>query len=104
MKSKRKKTKLPEDFKPLLWGYDFNLMDTEEDKRVIIVNTINYGDLEQWKWLAKIYGKDQLKKIIELIPESEFRKPVLKLMKLLFKIKKIKYVSRSAQIKTERGL
>jgi hypothetical protein len=98
------KTKLPKDFKPLMWGYKFNLIDIEQDKRVIIVNTINYGNLDQWKWLVKTYGRDKLRKIIKLIPETEFRKYVLKLMKLLFNIKKLKYASRSAQIRAEKNI
>lgn len=101
---KKNKSKLPRDFKPLLWGYKFNLIDPEEDKRIIIVNTINYGDLNQWRWLVEIYGRERLRRIIEFIPESEFRKHVLKLMKLLFKIKKLKYVSRSAQIRAEKSI
>lgn len=101
---KKKNNKLPKDFKFLLWGYKFNLIDPEEDKRIIIVNTINYGNLSQWRWLTKTYGKERLREIIRLIPESEFRKHILKLMKLLFKIKKLKYVSRSAQIRAEKGI
>ena len=100
----KKKTKLPKDFKSLFWGYKFNLIDPEEDKRIIIVNTINYGDLSQWRWLVKTYGKERLRKIIRLIPESEFRKHILKLIKLLFKIKEFKYASRSAQIRAEKGI
>ncbi len=100
----KKIKKLPKDFKGLLWGYNFNLIDREEDKRIIIVNTINYGNLNQWKWLVQTYGKERLRKIIKSIPESEFRKPALKLMKLLFRIKKLKYASRSAQIRAEKGI
>ena len=99
-----KKTKLPKSFKPLLWSYKFNSIDTEKDKRVIIVNTINYGDLNQWKWLVTTYGRDRLRKMIKLIPETEFRKQVLKLMKLLFNIKKLKYASRGAKIRAEKSI
>ena len=101
---KKYKTKLPKDFKSLLWGYKFNLIDTEEDKRIIIVNTINYGDLSQWKWLVKTYGKKRLREMIRSIPESEFRKHVLKLIKLLFKINDFQYASRGAQIRAEKGI
>jgi len=101
---KKKKTKLPKDFKYLLWSYKFSLIDPEEDKERIIVNTINYGQWNHWKWLVKYYGKRRLKKIIENLPASEFRKEALRLISLLLGIKKMKYVSRSAKIKTERGI
>lgn len=100
----KKKKRLPKEFKPLMCGYKFNLMDVERDKRIIIVNTVNYGNLNQWRWLIKTYGRDRLRKIINLIPETEFRKDILKLMKLLFNIKKLKYASRGAQIRAEKNI
>ena len=98
-----KKTKLPKDFKWLFWGYDFKSINPFKNKRLIIVNTLNYGNLRQWKWLVRMYGRKNLQEIIKLIPESEFRKQVVKLIKLLFGIKKFKYASRSAQIRAEKG-
>lgn len=98
------KTKLPEDFKSLFWGYRFNAINPIEDKRIIIVNILNYGNLGQWKWLVKIYGKKNIRETIRNIPESEFRKQVVKLIKLLFNIKRFKYATRGAQIKAERGI
>jgi len=103
MKTKNS-SKLPLFFKPLFWGYDFNSIDFIENKKLIIINTLNYGDLKQWKWLVKIYGERSLKKTIESIPKSEFRKQVIPLIKLLFNINKFKYASRGAKIKTERNI
>ena len=45
-----------------------------------------------------------LRKTIESIPKSEFRKQVIPLIKILFNINKFKYVSRGAKIKAERGI
>lgn len=84
---------LPLFFKPLMWSYRFNQMDVERDKHIIIVNAINYGDLSHWRWLAKTYGKGNLRKYIANIPASEFRPEVLKLLKALFVIKNMKYAS-----------
>src|SRR3989344_8039050 len=94
------KTKLPESFKPLLWSYHFSEINPKEHKKTIIVNVLKYGDLDQWRWLVKTYGKKQLKKNIESLPASEFRKPVVTLLSLLLGIK-FKYVSRSDKIRTE---
>jgi hypothetical protein len=96
--------KLAKNFKPLFWGYDFNSIDPSKDQRIIITNTLNYGNLKQWRELNKIYGKKKLRKIIQLIPKSEFREQVLKLIKLLFNINKFQYASRSAQIQAKRNI
>lgn len=98
------KKKLPKDFKWLFWGYRFDVMNFIDDKRVIIVNTLNYGNLKQWKKLVKVYGWVNLRETIRNIPESEFRKPVVKIIKLLFRINKFKYATRGAKIKAEKGL
>lgn len=76
-----------------MWSYRFKDMDIEQDKHIIVVNAINYGDLEHWRWLAKAYGKKNFQKYIANIPASEFRPEVLKLVKLLFGIKAMKYAS-----------
>ncbi len=98
------KNKLPKDFKSLFWGYNFNAINPIEDKRVVIVNTLNWGNLKQWRELIKIYGKKNLREIVGGIPESEFRRQVIKLIKLLIGINKFEYASRSAQIQAERNI
>ncbi len=95
---------LTKNFKRLFWGYDFNSLDPQKDQQLIIVNTLNYGTLAQWRQLSKIYGKNQLKNCICSTPQSEFRQHAIKLIKLLFNINKFKYASRSAQIKTKRNI
>lgn len=99
----KQKTKLPESFRHLLWSYRFSEIDPKEHKKTIIVNTLNYGDLDQWRWLIKTYGRRRLKEIIESIPASEFRKPIAILVSLLLGIK-FKYVSRSDKIKAEKNI
>ena len=99
-----KKSKLPSFFKPLFWSYKFSSIDPEKHIKTIIVNSINYGDWKHWQWLARYYGKERLRRIIKEIPMSEFRKSALRLMMLIFNIRKMKYVSRSAKIKAERNI
>ncbi|MCD6284264.1 hypothetical protein J7J12_03390 [bacterium] len=96
--------KLPKSFKYLLWSYNFSKIDAQRDKQRIIINTINYGNWEHWKWIIKNYGKETIKRIIENTPKSEFRERALMLICLLLKIKKVKYVSRSAKIKAKRDI
>lgn len=84
--SSQKQHTLPTMFKPLLWSYRFSKIDYAKDKRVIIINTINYGDLIHWRWLIKHYGKTEIKKIIEATPASTFRPPVKRLIEIIFSI------------------
>ena len=104
MKAKTKNSKIPSFFKPLFWSYKFSSIDLQKNKRTIIINTINYGQWEHWIWVLKFYGKENVKKFIEEIPQTEFRVPALKLISLLLGIKKLKYVSRSDYIKSQRNI
>jgi len=98
------KTKLPQSFKDLFWSYNFSKIDLRENKERIIINTINYGDWFHWQWVFNYYGIKKVKKIIENIPASEFRKRSLKLACLLLNIKLMKYASRGAKIKAKTSV
>lgn len=95
--------KLPNYFQPLFWSYNFSLLDLKKHERVIVVNVLNYGDLSQWRWLIKTYGRKKIKEFIESIPASEFRKPVVILLSMLLGVK-FKYVSRGDKIRAERRI
>lgn len=98
------KTKLPQNFKTVLWSYDFPKINPETDKERIIINAINYGDWRHWQWLFRHYTPKELKRTVGNIPISEFRERALKLVGLLLKIKKMKYASRSVKIRTEKNI
>ncbi|MBI2577668.1 MAG: hypothetical protein HYV77_02380 [Candidatus Wildermuthbacteria bacterium] len=98
-----KNMKVPQWFQKLYWWGDASKIDTHKHRRTIIVQTINHGNWQQWKWLANAYGKDQLRKIIQEIPRSEFRPRALKLISLLLHIEEMKYASRGDYIKAKRG-
>ncbi|NQU82338.1 MAG: hypothetical protein HQ539_00065 [Parcubacteria group bacterium] len=102
LKTIQKKKQLPKDFKYLLWSYDFSKINTDKDKERIIINTINYGQWKHWQWLANHYGKQQLKKIIQEIPSSEFRNErALNLISLILGIKKMHYENRNDKIRAK---
>ena len=104
MRTKTKNSKIPSFFKPLFWSYKFSSIDPQENKKRIIINTINYGKWEHWIWIVKFYGKENVKRIIEEIPQTEFRTSALELISLLLDIKKLKYVSRSDYIKSQKDI
>jgi len=99
-----RKTKMPHFFKSILWSYDISRIDPQRDIRTIVVQTINYGDWEHWRWLLKKYGKPRLRKLVENIPASEFRPEALALATAILDIKKMKYASRSAYIRAQKSL
>ncbi|MBU4204747.1 hypothetical protein KKE19_04530 [Patescibacteria group bacterium] len=103
MVSAEKKT-LPQFFKPLFWYCDFSKLNIQENEEEIIIQVINYGDWRHWQWLFKYYGREKSKEIIENIPISAFRERALKLVSLLLKINKLKYVSRSHRIKEAKSI
>lgn len=85
---------LPDFFKPILWSYDFGAVDAERDKKTIIINAINYGDLKHWRWIISSYGKEEVKNILTSIPATEMRERVRPLVALVFDINDFNYASR----------
>ena len=86
---------LPEMLRDVLWSFDFASLDSERDKRRIVINTINYGAWRHWLWIAHVYGKSGIAEIIEGAPATEFRPGALKLACILFGAKKPIHVSRN---------
>ena len=87
---------LPEYFKTVLWSYDFNAIDPVKDKKTIIINAINYGDLRHWKWLVEFYGKEAVTEVLKRAPWTEIRSRVRNLVSILFSINNFNYETRSS--------
>lgn len=85
---------LPEYFRPLLWSYDFSLINPQKSKRTIIVNTINYGDLKHWRWIVQFYGREEVRKTLIEIPATEISLRTRRLASLIFDIDKFNYAPR----------
>jgi len=86
--------KIPESLKKLFWSYDFDSLNLERDKRLVVKQVLSYGNIEDWKWLISKYGKAQIQEIISNCSESEFRSQNLKLIEILLEAKP-SYVSRN---------
>ncbi|MDP3956448.1 MAG: hypothetical protein Q8P97_00445 [bacterium] len=95
---------LPDFFKSVLWSYDISRISPERDKRIILVQSINYGSWKHWRWLAQFYGKEAVCRGLERIPQSEFRPQALKLALFLFGSFKMRYVSRGTYIRDQKAL
>jgi hypothetical protein len=99
-----KKDKLPSFFQSLFWWCDASKLDPARDIRNILVQTINYGDLEHWRWILQRYGKERIRRLLREIPMSEFGRSSLLLAMLIFGVKKMKYASRSSYIRSQKTL
>lgn len=77
-------TELPSFFQAILWSYNFSALDPEIHKKVIIVNTINYGDLTHWHWVIGHYGKEAIREFLKTLPASELRPRARRLAEIIF--------------------
>lgn len=94
---KKRKTSLPDSFKPLMWSYRFDKIDPAKNPKTVITQVLNYGDLDHWRWIKKFYGTQKIKQVIGAMPQSELRPQAKKLTFLLLNIKISPYASRSVK-------
>lgn len=90
--------------RPLLWFLDWDHVDINEDKKDIIVNTVNEGTLQQWRWIIKTYGKNEIRNILTKRLATEFHPESLRLAQVVFSIPPLKYARRSSKIKHRGGI
>lgn len=88
MKNAKVKTnKLPESFKPFLWSYDFEKLDLIKNKKIIILNLLNFGTKECTDELLKLYDRAEIKTAIRNSYESEWDKKSLNYWSYIFSVK-----------------
>jgi len=79
-------TTLTETFRSLLWSYGFSRIDPVKHKSTIVLQTINYGTLAQWRWLVQNYGHEGVREARSTIPASAIRPRARQLAALMFGI------------------
>lgn len=42
------------------WDLDPQTLDETKHERLIVSRLLNYGRLDDWRWLVRTYGKDRL--------------------------------------------
>ncbi len=57
--------KIPKNLQAALWSYDLDKLDIEKDKKLIITQVLNYGILDDVKWLYSAYSENEIKKVVE---------------------------------------
>lgn len=91
----KKRIAPPSDFRPLLWFLRWDDIDIDEDKEDIIVNTVNEGSLDQWRWLIRMYGKDTIRHVLQSRLTTEFHPESRNLAKIIFSIPHFRNARRS---------
>jgi hypothetical protein len=81
---------LPAIIKPFLWSYDFEALDPEKHKRMIVGQLLNFGTKEATDWLFSYYGKKTIADVAANIPLGSWNKKSLALWKLVLDINPIK--------------
>jgi len=56
---------LPDFLKHNFWFVEFNKLDLEQDRDFIIFQILNYGGLEDWKWLFSNYSIDAMRGVMK---------------------------------------
>ena len=87
--------KIPDYFDKILWSYDSSRLDPDEDRNLIIINAINYGDLKHWRWISSYYGKDAVKDVLSTVPADQLRKRVRSLASIVFNVERFNDAPRS---------
>ena len=93
-----KKSRLPKYFEYLFWWCDFSSINLKEHKDLIIRQVLNYGNKKHLNWIIKNIGKQEIKKVIKNLAQSEFHQNGLKIASDVFGIKKFKFKTRGEKI------
>jgi hypothetical protein len=67
----------------LLWSYNFDRIDPQGQKKTVIVQAINYGTIEHWRWLIRNYGREGVRDILGRVPATEIKPLSLRLVSFM---------------------
>lgn len=91
---------LPKSFRPILWGLDWNRIDVNNDREDIVVNTLNEGTADQWRWIRKTYGDAKIRTILSRRLTTEFHPESINLARIVFGIKSMRNARRNSHSKS----
>jgi hypothetical protein len=83
--------------RPLFWSYDFSRIDLERHRKMIIVQVLNYGTFNQWRWLIETYGREAVRMVLQQIPATEIKPRTRRLVTLVFDAPRFNYAPRGSQ-------
>ena len=101
---KHVKRVMPDYFRPILWSFDFFQINPDHDKKTIIVNSINYGNLKHWQWINEFYGKAFVRNVLMNTVPGEIRQHVKTLVSIIFNIKNFNNAPRGIRRKAAQDI
>jgi len=72
---------IPQSLQGILWSKNVQTLDLEKDKVYIIHQVLNYGSLQQIKWLFDIYSPKKVRAIFSNYPCKIYRPSIFYFVK-----------------------
>ena len=63
---------IPPDKKHLFWSVNSDDLDKEKHKKYIIHQVLQFGDLDDYRWLKTIYSEDEIKTVFVDQPRKTY--------------------------------
>ena len=80
------KEALPRYFKPILWSHNLSAIDPAQSPNLLISKAINYGDLRHWRWIARHYGIEKIRRTLLSLPAAAIRPGARALAAIVFSL------------------
>jgi len=80
--------RLPSHVQKLFWDVDASKTDPRSKADAIIERVLNYGDLGDWEWLSRYYGKETVREKLSrknALGRDNLRPESRRLASLIFK-------------------
>lgn len=74
---------LPPYTKPYFWSWNFEKLNPDKDRKLIVDQILNWGDKKATDWLFFFYGKEEVKNIASTIPTGGWDKKSLNYWKII---------------------
>jgi len=78
---------LPLFLAPFLWSADIKKVSPKAHKKMIVSQLLNYGTKRSTDWLFEFYGKKEVKKVAQTIPQGQWDTKSLNFWSLVLGIK-----------------
>ena len=66
------------------WDVNLDALDERKNERFIISRLLNYGRLDDWRWLVRTYGKHRISAILRSDARLGLREPARRLANIIF--------------------
>ena len=63
---------IPKEMQAVLWSVDVSHLEIEKDKRYIIHQMLSYGRMEDFKWVFRVYPKEEIIKVFTTFPYKDY--------------------------------